>query len=451
MYAASTTLRSTSKTVLRRYPVVARRVAGRRTSQRFQSSSTGFGSGTGSSTSYDASHLAAGLAGGSVVLLGVYAWYHLSGTKKVVQSTQKAAQYYEQAKQAIAEKTPKDPNEALDYLRSFAQSYLVVIPGARPHIDAAFDTIDQLRDSHGDEVNRVVGDGYEEVRVIIRDSGAMDASTAMRVLDVLRRRSGELEELGKKAGKDAFGSLSEKYPQVSEKLGGGYEEFKRLAKSKGPEAKKIFDDTAKQIREIFSKGFSQDSINQARELVQSKTSEVRKIVKASSQEAWNKSIEEASPYLDNIPEIKQLLNDNASAFIAAGATGLTGGSSSTQELFSRIKDLAQGDALKNKEKMNELRDFVKEKAHEAEEQGSQELERGWQSLQEWIRTMPGGDEALERLPDVKVFVQVSREKSDEAKKLVKETYEGVLRVLEEKGKKAKQLAGEVQDDSKKRS
>ena len=129
-----------------------------------------------------------------------------------------------------------------------AHSYLVVVPGARPHVDAAFDTIDQLRDTHGDEVNRIVGDGYEEVRVIIRDAGAMDASTAMKVLDVLRRRSAELEELGKKAGKDAFGSLSERYPQVSEKLGGGYDELKRLAETKGPEAKKIFDDTTKQVR-----------------------------------------------------------------------------------------------------------------------------------------------------------------------------------------------------------
>ena len=98
-----------------------------------------------------------------------------------------------------------------------------------------------------------------------------------------------------------------------------------------------------------------------------------------------------------------------------------------------------------------LKDFVSRKAREAEEHGSKELERGWQSLQEWIRTMPGGDEALERLPDVKVFVQVSREKSDEAKKLAKETYEDVLRVLEEKSKKAKRLAEEVQDDSNKRT
>lgn len=174
-------------------------------------------------------------------------YYHFSGAKKAVDASRAASQYYQETKAAIASKAPKSPNEALDYLRDVARSYLVVIPGARPHVDAAFDTIDELRDTHGEDVNRIVSDGYEDVRVIIKDSGSMDAGTAMKILDVLRRRSAELEELGKKAGKDAFGSLSEKYPQLSEKLGGGYEEFKNLAQSKGPEAKRVYDETSGQV------------------------------------------------------------------------------------------------------------------------------------------------------------------------------------------------------------
>ncbi len=175
-------------------------------------------------------------------------YYYFSGAKAAVDASRTASQYYQETKAAIAAKAPKSPNEALDYLRDVARSYLVIIPGARPHVDAAFDTIDELRSSHGDDVNRIISDGYDEVRVVIKDSGNMDAATAMKILDVLRRRSAELEELGKKAGKDAFGSLSEKYPQLSDKLGGGYEEFRRLAESKGPEAKKLYDETSGQVR-----------------------------------------------------------------------------------------------------------------------------------------------------------------------------------------------------------
>ncbi len=80
------------------------------------------------------------------------------------------------------------------------------------------------------------------------------------------------------------------------------------------------------------------------------------------------------------------------------------------------------------------------KAREAEEQGRKQLEQGWESLQDWMRTMPGGEDALKRIPDVKVFLQVSRERSEDAQKLMKETYEAMLQVLEEKGKKAKKLS-----------
>ncbi|PIL34173.1 hypothetical protein GSI_03884 [Ganoderma sinense ZZ0214-1] len=377
--------------------------------------------------SYDSSYFAAGVAGGTVVLLGGYrliapkgyGWYHLSGAKKAVDSYNTATQYYEQTKHAFTDNAPKNPNEALNQLRTFAQSYLLIIPGASPHVDAAFDTIDELRDEHGTEVDRIVGGGYEEVRIIVRDAEAMDMATAARVLNVLRRRSAELEELGRRAGSGAFESLARKYPQVSETLGVGYEEFKKLAEVKGPDARKVFDDSGKQIREIFRKGFSQDSVSQARELIQSKTNEVRRIAQASSQAAWDKSVREASPYLNKLPEIRQILSDNASDFVSVSAANLNEATSSTEELFSRIKDAARTDVVKNEKKMGELRDYVLQK--------------------EWIRSMPGGDEALQRLPDMQVLVQVSRDRTDEADALKKETYEEILRVLEEKGKKAKEF------------
>ncbi|KAI0743833.1 hypothetical protein C8Q80DRAFT_1183375 [Daedaleopsis nitida] len=440
MYAVPSAFRTAPKSV----HLAARRVAGRRTFQRFQSTS-----GT-PPPSYGASHVVAGVGGGAVVLLGGYAYYHMSGAKKAVDASRTVSAYYQQTKDAVAANAPNSPNEALTQLRNFAQSYLVMIPGARSHIDAVFDTVDQLHESHGEEVDRLVSGTYQELRDIVRDANTVDAAMAMKILEVLRKRSSELQELGKKAGKDAFGSLSEKYPQLSEKLGGGYDEFKKLVEAHGPEAKKMYEDTSRQISEIFSKGFSQDSIDQARRLIQSKTEELRKVAQSSSQAAWDGALKEAAPYLDKFPELKQLLNENADKFIAAGAATMTGGSSGTQEVFARIKEAAQGD-LKNKDKMKELRDFVQAKARDAEDSGSQQLERGWESLQQWIRAMPGGEDALKRMPDVKVFVKVSQEKSEDAKKLAKETYEAVLEVLEEKGKKAKRLSEEVQQDAKKSS
>ena len=178
----------------------------------------------------------------------VYAWYHFSGVKTAVDTSCAATAYLQQTKDAIASSALKSQNDALNYLRTFAHSNVSIIPGARPHVDAVFNTLDSLQDKHGDDVNRIVGEGYEEVRTVISEASGLDAAVAVKILEVLRRRSAELEELGRRAGKDAFGELNEKYPQLAEKLGSGYEEFKRLSKSVGPDAKKLFDETSKEVR-----------------------------------------------------------------------------------------------------------------------------------------------------------------------------------------------------------
>ena len=201
----------------------------------------------------------------------------------------------------------------------------------------------------------------------------------------------------------------------------------------------------RQIQDIFSKGFSNEGVAKAQQLVESKTSEVRKFVQSSSQDAWSRAMKEATPYLDKLPEIKQLLSDNADKLVSLGAGG------GMQELFTRIKKAADGDAAKNKDTMRELREFVQGRVREAEAHGGQQLERGWESLREWVRAMPGGEDAVRRMPDMKVFVRVSQERGEDAKKLAQETYEEVMRVLQEKAKKAKQLSEEAKKDAKRSS
>ena len=101
-------------------------------------------------------------------------------------------------------------------------------------------------------------------------------------------------------------------------------------------------------------------MNEAQQLIESKTSEVREAVGGASQEAWNEALEEAAPYLDKLPDIRKLLEENASAFMAAGLSQ----ESAAREVLARVKDAAQGDVAKSKEKLQELKSFVQKKAEE---------------------------------------------------------------------------------------
>lgn len=397
----------------------------------------------------------------------VYAWYHFSGAKIAVNTARQAHDYYQATKRSISEKAPKNPNEVIQFLRSTAKSYSSFVPGLSKYVDSTFDSLDELHETHGEEVDKILRQGYDEIWEILKDekSGA-DVQTGMKVMEILRRSSGQLEEVGKRVGQDVFHKLGEQYPELKEKLGGGYEELKRAAEKNGPEAKRIFDETTSQVRacaictashapahvqraytqitQIFSSGFSLDKLNEAQQLIQSKASEVSKATSGASQEAWNKALKEASPYLDKLPDIRKLLEDNASAFIAAGLS--KGGAA--QEVLGRLKDAAQGDGAMNKEK--ELKDFVQRKVEEVGQRGEGGLEGGWHALHGWIRSMPGGEEALKKVPDVDVGVlaQIAQNRGDEAKKLMGETYEDVLKVLNEKAEKAKKIAGKAKEESK---
>lgn len=178
----------------------------------------------------------------------VYSYYHFSGAKKAVDSARSAHQYFTQAKQSIKENAPKNPNEVIEFLRKTAHSQLGFIPGATSYVDAALDSIDELNETHGEEVNKILSDMYNEIQGIIQDdkSGA-DMQTGLKVVDIVRRRMGELNGIAKKAGKDAWGKFEEKNPQIAQVLGTRYYELKELAESSGPEAKKVFDDTANQV------------------------------------------------------------------------------------------------------------------------------------------------------------------------------------------------------------
>ncbi|TFY58917.1 hypothetical protein EVJ58_g6114 [Rhodofomes roseus] len=228
-----------------------------------------------------------------------------------------------------------------------------------------------------------------------------------------------------------------------------YNELRKAAEKNGPEAKRIYEETTKQIGKIFSSGFSPDKLNEAQELVRSKASEISEAAGGTSQEAWDKVLKEATPYLDKLPDIRKLVEDNASAFMAAGLA--QGGAA--QEVLARVKEAAEGGAAKNKEKLKELKDFVQAKADEARQRGEKGSQGGLQSLQEWIRGMPGGEEALKKVPDVNVeaLMQVAQSRGDDAKKLMGETYEDILKVLQEKAKKAEKIAAEGKEEAKQKS
>lgn len=396
-------------------PRAARATRAPRRQIRFQSTSTA--SSTSSST-----HLAAGIAGGfvgSAIFYGIYSYTPAGRAASNINKAAKEAYLkYDAAAKKLQQKAP-DADQAVNYIKEFAYSYVGWIPGGRSYVDAAFRDWEKVRENNKDEADKLVNDAYKQFQDLSKSGLSME--TATKAYDVITDLAQKVASL---AG-DALGDIIDNHPQVKEKLGGSVDQLKDLGEQYGPEAKKQVDETWKQVKDIFASGFSATSIQKARKLIEEKVEQIKKL----GDKAWQKGLEEAKPYLDKNPKVKELLEKNADALKQGNAA----------EVFKRAKSAVESGDLGDLEK------YVKDAAEKAKSKGS-ELTGGWVDLDKYIKQIPNGGEVMEKLQQLS---KVADEHKEEGEKLFKETVEELRQVLEKKSEKAEEIAGSAKKEAKK--
>ena len=363
--------------------------------------------------------LLGGAAGGSLVFLGGYTYYHfsgfypyphnseklifISGAKTLVNAAQQTKQTLKSYGKQLQSSTPDfEPNEAIEWLRSIAKSYAFMIPGASGYIDSAFNDIDAIRQKHGKDVDSIIQEAYGELKDISINQG-MTFDTAAKSWEVLQKHLKKIMDLAGDAGQEILSN----HPALKEKIGGNLGQLKQMGESYGPEAKKQVDETMKQIQDITMQGMRADSIPKIQSLVQDKVQKVQKL----GEQVWEKGMEQAKPLLDKSPQVKQMVEDNTDALKKSG---------NVQELYGKIKDAVNSGSTDN------LRQYVNKVR-----QGS-----GGGGLQEYMKMIPGGNQIFPKLTQIRDLAQ---EHGPEAEKIAKETFKEIEEVLEKKIAKAQEL------------
>ncbi|GKU19654.1 unnamed protein product [Fusarium langsethiae] len=396
-------------------PRAARATRAPRRQVRFQST-------TSTSSSSSSMHLASGIAGGfigSALFFGIYSY---TPAGRAVSSVNKvaleASKKYDAATKKLQEKTP-NADQAVNYIKEFAYSYVGWIPGGRAYVDAAFQDWEKVRENNKEEADKLVNDAYKQFQDLSKSGLSME--TASKAYDVIADLCKKVASL---AG-DAMSDIIDNHPQVKEKLGGNVDQLKELGDKYGPEAKKRVDETWKQVKDIFAGGFSASTISKARKLIEEKVEEIKKL----GDKAWKKGLEEAKPYLDKNPKVKELIEKNADALKQGNAA----------ELFKRAKSAAESGDLGDLEK------YVKDATEKAKSKGN-ELAGGWVDIEKYIKEIPSGGEVMEKL---QLLSEVADKHKEEGEKLFKETVEELRQVLEKKSEKAQEIAGDAKKDAKK--
>ncbi|KAK0726706.1 hypothetical protein B0T26DRAFT_101162 [Lasiosphaeria miniovina] len=394
--------------------------------RRLQSSgTTGPTSGANSS---GASHISSGVAGGLASASLLYGIWLFTPSGKMNTAINKAAREantkYQQVASTMRDKAPS-ADEAVDRIRQICYAYVGWIPGGRQYVDTAFHDFDTVRESHRDEVDKLVDDTYRKFQDIAKSG--LNMETLSKSYDALTDLAQKLAKLTGSAAEQ----ILENHPQLKDKVGEPMSQLKQMGEKYGPEAKKMVDETWDQVGEVMAGGFTADNANKVKKMVEEKLEKLRKL----GDQVWEKGLEQARPYLDKSPRVKQLIMDNQELLKQGNASAL----------FKQAKSAVEsGDTSK-------LEDYIKkavDKAKSSTGEGAESLMGGgsasFAALGQFLGvTSHGTGEKIQQ--NMSLLTDVVKKHSDEGERLLEETKEELKRVLEDKAKKAQQIVDKAKD------
>lgn len=374
-----------------------------------------------SNLKYDA--IVGGVVGGSLVSLAGYSYYHFSGAKTVINTVRATKSYFEETLHKTKQSAPP-PNEAIQWLRDTAMRYASVIPGGKGYVDTAFKDLETIHQKHGGEVDAIVREAYQELQEV-GSSGSFDMASVARAWDVLQRHMGRIGELAKDAG----GDILNNHPHLRDRFGGEFDKVKQMGENYGPEAKKMADQTWNQVQDALKGGFSMETFDKLKGIVQDGTEQLQKV----GEQAWQKAMEQAKPYLDKNPQLKKLIEENKTQLMKGNA----------MELLQKIKDTF------NSGKTDDLEKYVQETINKGKSSmggggGVGSGGGGSGSLEKYLNTLPSGGSIWANLSQLQ---EATQKHGHEAEQLMKEALDEVHQVLSRKVAEGKKLAEKVKQDS----
>lgn len=359
----------------------------------------------------------------------LYGIYLMTPTGKMARKINAAAREtdrkYQEAAATIRDKTPTT-DEAVNRLKQFCYSYVAWVPGGRQYVDTAFNDLAAIRENHGEEVDQIVSETYREFQGIA--GAGLSVESASKAYDAIANLAKKIANLSGSAADQ----ILERHPQLNDKVGESIKQLKDMGAQYGPEARKLVDQTWTQVNDVMSSGFSAESADKVRKIVEERTQQIRKI----GDDLWDKGLEQAKPYLDKSPRLKELVKGNQEILKKENVTGL----------FQQIKSLGEGGD------MGKLEDYVKQTVAKAKAKGSNATGggAGFAALSQLLGT--ASDDAGRKLQDnIGLLSEVASKHSSEGKELAEETKNDLRKLLEEKAKKAQKIADSAKKDADRKS
>ena len=234
-----------------------------------------------------------------------------------------------------------------------------------------------------------------------------------------------MKKIGALAG-DAAEDILNNHPDLKRNIGGSLDQLKSMGDQYGPEAKKKVDETWTQVQDVLKGGVGLGTADQLRRLVQDKFQEVRQL----GDQAWQKGLEQAKPYLDKSPpRVRELLEQNKDRLLQ-GNLG---------ELWSQVQSAASSG------KTADLEKFVQETVDKGKSQMGGGGGGGGAGLEQYLGMLPGGSDTVQKLQQLQ---EIAQKHGGEAEKLAKDAWKEIGDVLSKKVAEGQKLADKASKEAK---
>lgn len=227
--------------------------------------------------------------------------------------------------------------------------------------------MDKIEKNHRGEVEEIVSKAYYDLKWASKSG--LTVETAQKTWEILQQALTKLGELAV----DSSNEILDNHPEIKEKVGGNLDQLKSLGDSFGPEAKKLINDTSGQIKDIIAGGVGASTIPRIKELIDEKREQIQKL----GEKAWSKGLEEAKPYLDKNPQLKEIITKNQDVLK----------SSNLSELWEKVKS----------NNVDDIQQYVKDASEKAKKSGAGGLGSLGKDAEKYIKLIPGGSEIIPKL------------------------------------------------------
>lgn len=241
--------------------------------------------------------------------------------------------YLDQATNKIKEAGNLKPDQTMQWIQDMASQYAAFIPGGKGMVEKAFQEINEVKQEHGEELEKVMKDAYNEIKGLA-SNGSFDVATAGTAWAVLVKYMDKIQELAKNIGEDVLG----KHPEIQERFGGTLSQLKELGEKNGGEIQKQVQQTYKQVTDMVKGGkIDSDKINTL-------LSDGMKKAQEASDGAKSQFDDKIKPFIEKNPTLKKLVDDNMDKLKGSQFGELikmvesAAKSGSTDELQSYLKD-----------------------------------------------------------------------------------------------------------------